>query len=476
MIKRLSFIITIIALSISSQVYAQKEFSGGKGTADEPLLISNVNDLETLNEWSNKGITQGVYFKLTNNITEIPFKGMIATTGVFEGVFDGNNHCVAVETNYPDLNYVGFIGFMIGATVKNLQVEGNVTGNLYVGGVVGQAANGCVIENVINYATVNAKMFGGGVVGQLITQQDMPSCIARQIANYGTVNGSYVGGVIGDMGQQVGNIVERIVNYGIVNGDNKSGGLIANARPYDYVYYGFNFGTAANDKAQGCIGNTKSTTIGELYYDEQLFCVANKNEFQFGSTDSFIGDNFLSAEKDNGFHFDYWLYENNMYPRLKMNGMESLTIPVLYATPLFFAQDNSLNNITKPFTVGTTNGVTWTSKNGRIVFNGSNAVPTSDGDDVITASLNGVTRSFNVMVNYTAGIDDVRSEDNSRVTTTNGSIMITVCDEVNVQIMNITGHTVINESIVAGTYSYIVPAGIYVVRIGNTTHKVCVSL
>lgn len=476
MIKRLSgFIALFAALLLSVQASAQNDFSGGLGTEESPYIISNVEDLNLLNEWANAEKTAGIFFKLNNDITETPFNGMIATTGVFEGVFDGDNHCIEVNADFADMNYVGFIGFMIGATVKNLQVSGTVTGGLYVGGIVGQAANGCTIENVINYATVNANMFGGGIAGQLITQNNYNGCVMKQAANYGTIKGSYVGGIIGDMGQQVGNSVQRIANYGHIDGDKKSGGLIANARPYDYVYYGFNFGTSENDAPQGCIGNTKSSTIGELYYDAQMFNIANENSMQSGSTSDLIGENFMSVEENNGFYFSHWSFEDNMYPRLKMNGMENLTIPVLYATPIILSEGNTLNNITKPFTVGTENGVTWTSKNGKITFSGANAVPTGDGEDVITVSLNGISRSFNVVVDATAGIDDVLSTGSNAVSSADGAIIVTLSYNADVHIMDIAGNSVMSAALTAGSHTYAVPAGIYIVRISNSTYKICVN-
>ena len=451
------------------------DFSGGEGTEASPYLISNVDDLNELNEWANAEKTAGVCFKLTNDIVDTPFNGMIATSGVFEGTFDGDNHRIEINADFADMSYVGFIGFMVGATVKNLQISGNVKGSMYVGGVIGQAANGCTVENVINYATVNATMFAGGVIGQIITQEGSPACVARQIANYGTVNSAYCGGVIGDMGQQVGNMVERIANYGHVNGDKKSGGLISNARPYDSVYFGLNFGTTSNTKPQGCIGNTKSSTIGDLYYDKQIFDIDNENAEQAGNTEDFIGSNFMSTEEGNGFSADYWVYAENMYPRLKMNGMENLTIPVLYATPIILADGNSLDNITLPFTVSTENGVEWTSVNGNVTFDGNIATPVDHGEDVITATLNGVTRSFNVILDAKTGICDALATGNSSVKAADGKVVITLSGKADVNIIEVSGSTVMDACLSEGTHTYTLPAGIYIVRIANETFKVCVN-
>ena len=121
MIKRFTYIIALFAaILVSAQGFAQdtdikfagSDFSGGEGTLASPYLISNVDDLAQLDKWATAQKTAGKYFKLTNDI-ETPFKGMIASEGVFEGIFDGDNHCVTVEANFPELNYVGFIGFIL---------------------------------------------------------------------------------------------------------------------------------------------------------------------------------------------------------------------------------------------------------------------------------------------------------------------------------------------------------------------------
>ena len=68
----------IASIMVSAASMAQS-FSGGTGTAADPYLISNVNDLKELStmvDTPGEGDTQqtyGKYFKLTQDITE-PFK------------------------------------------------------------------------------------------------------------------------------------------------------------------------------------------------------------------------------------------------------------------------------------------------------------------------------------------------------------------------------------------------------------------
>ncbi len=68
--------------------------------------------------------------------------------------------------NRPDQEYVGFMGVVDHATIKNLTVKGNITGKTAVGGIIGYCdlkygSGDCEIENCHYVGNVN----GGGIVG-----------------------------------------------------------------------------------------------------------------------------------------------------------------------------------------------------------------------------------------------------------------------------------------------------------------------
>ena len=455
---------------------AASDFSGGEGSMEKPYLISNVEDLSEMNVWTNEGKTTGVYFKLTNDI-EDAFTEFIGTQANFKGHFDGDYHCVNLDINQPEMDYVGLFGCIEGGSLKNLQVKGNVVGRYYVGGPAGQIALGTTVENVINYSNVTANMFGGGVTGQIISMDGAPACVLSQCANYGTVISTYAGGgIIGDCGQQVGNVIERIANYGHVDCPKYTGGLIGNARAYDQIYFGLNFGTAESEKVQGCIGNTKSSTYGDLYFDKQMFNRPDDNSTQAKYTSDLIGSSMKSTETGNGFSEEYWLYTENLYPRLKMNGMENSDMCVLYATPVMLTDDNTLDFIDNPFTVVTENGVKWSSKNGNITFEGNTATPVIKGEDVLTATLNGCTRKIKVYVDIVdTGINDMQESATNTVTAHSGYVIFNLAENAMVEVMEISGNIVMMENLAAGHHSFELPAGIYIVRVNNETDKICVS-
>lgn len=447
-------------------------FTAGDGTQANPYQISKLTELDLLNEWTNAGKDNGKYFKLVNDLTETAYSGFIATKGMFSGHFDGDNHTIKVNINVPDSSFVGLFGGVFGGSVKNLHVTGNVTGKMYVGGVIGQAANGAIIENVINSCNVNGKYYIGGIVGQLITQNNFPSCQLSQCANFGTVTGYTAGGIIGDAGQQVGNSIQRIANYGHIDGKGKSGGLIGNCRVYDVVKNGLSFGTGS-EKVAGCIGNTISASISDIFYDGQLNEFEKANPVEKKLTTAVIGNAMKSSDATNGFSEKYWIFTENLYPRLKLNGFENSDIAKLYAAPVILNSTNTINSITDKFTAVTENGVVWSSKTGKVKFDGNIATPVEMGTDTLVATLNGVSRELCINITKLNSVEDV-FESQNRVSTQQGAVVIGLVNDAKVQIYDFAGKTIEDALLTEGENTVELPAGVYIVRIGAEAHKVCV--
>lgn len=98
----------------------------------------------------------GAYFKLARSIASIGNITPIGTiSNVFAATFDGNNNNLSGLNISVAGNNVGLFGYISGATIKNLTVNGSVKGSQYVGGVVGYALNS-TIENVTNNASISS--------------------------------------------------------------------------------------------------------------------------------------------------------------------------------------------------------------------------------------------------------------------------------------------------------------------------------
>ena len=137
------------------------------GTRDQLVTLSNIvrGATNATNSWYTSDVYKyvkgtiasygGAYFKLARSIASIGNITPIGTSSnVFSATFDGN------KNNLSDLNIsvagnnVGLFGYISGATIKYLTVNGSVKGSSNVGGVVGYALNS-TIENVTNNASVS---------------------------------------------------------------------------------------------------------------------------------------------------------------------------------------------------------------------------------------------------------------------------------------------------------------------------------
>ncbi len=115
----------------------------------------------------------------------------------FTGTFDGLGHTISNLTlNRPTTNYVGLFGSVASATISNLGVVGgSVTGQIWVGGLMGFGGNS-TIRNSYTTGAVTGSGFVGGLVGESFS-----SVISNSYAT-GSVTGSiesiYVGGLVGE--------------------------------------------------------------------------------------------------------------------------------------------------------------------------------------------------------------------------------------------------------------------------------------
>lgn len=191
----------------------------------------------------------------------------------YTGVFDGNGHAISNLKITTSQNGIGLFGTTSGATVKSLEVTGQIIlaptdAITRTGGVIGYADGG-LISNVTSYVDITntggTLKHVGGVIGEVENSQttiekciyygkmeiaNSDDCIGgilgysnggaviRNCANVGTVtttqDGAFTGGILGYLNNTKPS-VENCYNYGTVsNGENSShcGAIIGYAKNY----------------------------------------------------------------------------------------------------------------------------------------------------------------------------------------------------------------------------------------------------
>lgn len=188
-------------------LWASAQWSGsGNGTESDPYLIYTETQLYQMNNFLNQ---EGVVFKLMKDIdlsdfisSNFPSEGWIPVgtkETPFKGVFNGNNHSIiGINAKRPSTDYVGFFGYLDGATVSNFTLQGSSMGGAnYTGALVGYACNNSSITGCsVNVSVITGSQYVGGLIGGTNTCT-IDNC---DLTGDVTGSGSYVGGVIGFLG------------------------------------------------------------------------------------------------------------------------------------------------------------------------------------------------------------------------------------------------------------------------------------
>ena len=220
----------------------------GKGTEDDPYLISSKKDLQVMrdlinDEASSSSFRACVYLQTTDIDLEdeewIPigkraFDGT-ETSRLFAGHYNGNHHTIFGLSINETSKYAGLFG-SIGikpAIIENLAVEGTVNStDISVGGICGEICgkNG-IIRNCSFIGNVSGgEQAVGGVVGYIWQSGSVIDCYHN-----GTVTsngGRIIGGVVGNIhtgGSEDSNtvLIQNCYHVGTLSGASDAAGTIA---------------------------------------------------------------------------------------------------------------------------------------------------------------------------------------------------------------------------------------------------------
>lgn len=168
-----------------------------------------------------------------NNVAEANWNP-IGGENPFKGIFDGNGHCIKnLYSSFYQGGYVGLFGYVNGATIKNLTVEGVIESSCqHQGMIAGQSVGAnfynCVAKGRIN--TSGSADYVGGITGWF-TRNSSSIPVVRGCASYVDIvsTSTFAGGIIGKSNHSI--IMEACANYGNVTGKINVGGLMGYTDP-----------------------------------------------------------------------------------------------------------------------------------------------------------------------------------------------------------------------------------------------------
>ena len=229
--------------------------------------ISNQGQLRWfVNQVNNEGRT-GINALLTQDITmddtEWTPIGKDVNGKQFTGTFDGDGHTISGLTcTDTNKDYVGLVGYAIGATIQNVTVQGaTLKGRDYIGSVCGYLLGG-TITNCHAVETVIGNKYCGGIVGYIMGNTNVTGC-----TNSGTVSGyNFLGGIVGQANRAT---VQRCFNSGAVTGNRSPiGGIVGLANNATVQDCGNNGTVTRADSSGDCggiAGSTNTSSIQNCY-------------------------------------------------------------------------------------------------------------------------------------------------------------------------------------------------------------------
>ena len=363
----------------------------GSGTEADPYLISTAEELAWISVNYN-GSARGKYFKQMANIDLgahywVPINNSSSSRAYY---YDGDNHTISnlfIDTSVQTLssnNYIGLFGRVYGSSsthayIKNLGiVGGSVSGEQYVGAVVGSAVytdiTSCYNEGV---SVTGNNTYVGGITGSGSPMRCYNTGTVSSTSTSSSSSSSYVGGITGSgspticynsgdvssSGGRVGGIAgsgssELCYNTGnVFSAGDRVGGITGSGG----VSGCYNLGsvTGVGDNVGGVSGyNDSYSSTAYSYYDSSAVTTSNSYGTPLSLQQMTVITEGIAPEAMKGFFISEWNFVEGQTPKPNMEGYDYGTteMPVL--------QDpNSSNSETNPYIIDTEAKLAYLSAN-----------------------------------------------------------------------------------------------------------------
>ncbi|KKR13355.1 MAG: Surface protein containing Ig-like protein domain-like protein, partial [Candidatus Falkowbacteria bacterium GW2011_GWA2_39_24] len=362
-------------------------FAGGAGTSGNPYQITTCAQLQLMDSYRTS------YFILNNNIdcavapfnTGVGFLPIGDATTKFSGGFNGADYTIdGLYINRPATDYVGLFGYADGTDVQSIQdfimTNVNITGYDYVGAAVGYDID-ITVTKVGSLGAVTGNHYVGGLLGAISSTTASNSFSSATVIGYGV----YIGGLIGYSLSSA--ITTNCYATGAVTGYiDGIGGLLGFLSSTTLTYsYATGAVTATSGSSGGLIGSKSAGTLNNSYWDVTR---TGKATCYNGGSTGCTAKNTASAEPN------YWFGNSANAP---MDSWDFVTTPIWYVvggtypaldpppTIQFTSTTGSGSEATTAVNLEVSIDITWTD-NVTVDYVVSGGTATGTGTDYTLAS------------------------------------------------------------------------------------------
>ncbi|HEX8962832.1 MAG TPA: filamentous hemagglutinin N-terminal domain-containing protein, partial [Rhodocyclaceae bacterium] len=281
----------VIAAGAKVNLPAGNNFStklGSDGATNTYTVITSLGAAGSMTATDLQGINGGLsgLYVLGADIDATATAGWNAGSGfqpigaccslatAFTGTFAGLGHTITGLTiNRPGTGYVGLFGYagyvafpsnaITRAYIRDVGlVGGSVSGNFYVGGLVGYLRTGSIVSNSYNTGAVSGAMAGTANTGGLVGGADGDIIDSYSTGNVSASAGNQVGGLAGS----ANGAITHSYSTGNVSGNNSVGGLAGSTSSATVISRSYSTGgVSGNSAVGGLVGYHMGTNIINSY-------------------------------------------------------------------------------------------------------------------------------------------------------------------------------------------------------------------
>ncbi len=269
-------------------------FDKGSGTAKDPYIITNQQQLEAISRYPKKFFALGASIRLDGEFK--PIGSAYVKEKMFSGGFDGRGYTISDLSIDTGEKFVGLFSYLDGAIVKNLYVSAKTVSGMNDVGILAGENNGGTIENCFVTGIAEAKDNNAGGITGTNNGRIKNSASAAAIVQ----SSMYAGGIAG-------------VNFGIIE----------DCAAYSHTVMAQMYAGGISASNNG--GSVKSCLAANMNIETMLIANSGRittnlsggvseNNYCYNKTRAFVGDSYNEPETQNGADVDWdTLYTDEFY-------------------------------------------------------------------------------------------------------------------------------------------------------------------